>query len=795
MLFDESFQRLEKAITERLSKSELSLHNHLIYLYWELGRQINTEISLLGVTESEFFDGIREKLKNRFGLLFEAKILTFSTRLAQDFPRKKELVLILKWLNWSHFKEVLALENSLVRQYYLVQAASAGWTKKTLKKAIVKDSFSSENPAKINIPQSIAYLQKTADSGVLPQRQFEDLLEPQLQELTRLINKEHDFERFFSVEELNSTWRDLRKVLKNRDTRDVIDYFDWDTQSKWELTALNKDICENRYLPGPSKVYEAPKSKGAFRRLVTLDVRDGIVYRRIADEIYNRAKRTEHDGVFFSRRFPPPEPLRSEGELAEGSEGGYSTTSSTWRRIYEFRKQTLLQSTTKVVVLTDIGNYFDSIHHDLLIETLSPLGLPRNVLGQLSRILHAYKPTADFTVGPPVGIPTDDIECSRQLAHVFLFDHDSKMINAVGTGNYVRWMDDQNFSASTEVQARKIINNATRSLAAQRLTLNSEKTTFLSRRRALSYFQIDANIELQKWKEQYFDSSDNLTGELLLAKKSLNQLWKKLSKRSSANRGHWSKILEIFYKSAGLVKSDFLEEHCLEHLIEWPLLARSIFEYLGCMNKGSKLIELFKMYCSKGHNLFESTESLFFDEVMLLDCLNKTEETYLKQLAKKFAIGESKWCTGRGVGKSSAILAMYWFGASLEELREVFDYNSVLEAGRAWLACCAAKDLTQLDDYAAYLVGKSTSEMTTLHRFLRKLANGEIDSYDKNYRAPRRRHNKAYLDPRSWLLLDLGSQSKSQNLSTQLRNDIKYFQQYRRSTSEESIISRVEERL
>ena len=102
-----------------------------------------------------------------------------------------------------------------------------------------------------------------------------------------------------------------------------------------------------------------------------------------------------------------------------------------------------------------------------------------------------------------MGIPVDDLDCSRQLAHVFLFEHDRRIADQFGEDHYVRWVDDQNIGVRSETEARHIVNAVTRSLSAQRLTLNSGKTRFLSKDDVIHHFQLDANERINGWDETF----------------------------------------------------------------------------------------------------------------------------------------------------------------------------------------------------------------------------------------------------------------------------------------------------
>ena len=174
-----------------------------------------------------------------------------------------------------------------------------------------------------------------------------------------------------------------------------------------------------------------------------------------------------------------------------------------WLRYNEYRTHTLLQQPYDCLVVSDITNYFESIQHELLIEYLSPLGLPRKAMGLLGRLLEDFRPAAGHSPNPRVGLPVDDIDCSRQLAHVFLFEHDRRITEQFGEGHYARWMDDQNIGVRSETEGRRVVNALTRSLSSQRLTLNAGKTKFLSKEEVILHFQLCANQRLNDWDERH----------------------------------------------------------------------------------------------------------------------------------------------------------------------------------------------------------------------------------------------------------------------------------------------------
>jgi hypothetical protein len=101
-----------------------------------------------------------------------------------------------------------------------------------------------------------------------------------------------------------------------------------------------------------------------------------------------------------------------------------------------------------------------------------------------------------------VGIPVDELDCSRQLTHIFLVEHDRRIAQEFDEEDYVRWMDDQNIGVRNKAEGRRAVNVMTRSLAQHWLALNSGKTCFLTPQEVAVHFHLDANEALDQWWEQ-----------------------------------------------------------------------------------------------------------------------------------------------------------------------------------------------------------------------------------------------------------------------------------------------------
>lgn len=601
-----------------------------------------------------------------------------------------------------------------------------------------------------------------------------------------------DFEELFSRDNLRKTWSSLRRELRQTVARDVIDWTDWALTIEGSLDAIRDDVLSGDYAPRPATRFETGKSKGAFRTITALNVRDALVFRVVCDRALELAVPRQVPGAYFSRRFSAT-PI---GRLVGDRPDPYESFFSIWLRYNQYRTRTLLNAPYEVLVVTDISNYFESIQHHLLLEYLAPLGLPRKAVGLLGRLLDAFRPRSGHSPTPPVGIPLDELDCSRELAHIFLFEHDQRVVDVYGDGIYVRWMDDQNVGARTYAEARQIVNMMSRSLAEQRLTLNSGKTRFLTPEEVVVHFQLDANEALDNWEGRAKKSKD-LQGDGLQTE--LEDLWTEYSNGPTSSVGNWDKIVKRFYAMAILADSPFLESSALEHLVAFPYIAERIFAYFARRNRATQILDLFEDYVGAGENLYEETETRFFESLLFLSPSDRNCGR-IRSLSERMATGTLNGQTGRPFGRAAATIALFWFGADEGRLLRLFGSQQApdlpKEVARAWLACVFGRSPARFHEAVRRLFGHSSDDVLRLVRFLEELESGGIDSLG-NYKKLKSTwpYRGNYYDGRAWLLLTVASHGSSDELRGRLVRDFPAFESRAETAQELALASQVRDRL
>ena len=561
-----------------------------------------------------------------------------------------------------------------------------------------------------------------------------------------LASQDVDFEKFFSAARLRRTWRTLRREFSSILVRDALDHLDWVASLDKSLIALSRDIIAGTYETETPTRYEAAKSRGAFRVMTGLAPPDALVYRHLADHIYEKALPQKIPGAFFSRRHK----ATPVGKTFTYEVDDYDAFFSVWLRYSEYKTRTLLRGVYRILVTTDISNYFDSIQHDLLLEYIAPLQLPRKAVALLARLLEQLKPATGHSPTPRVGLPVDEIDGSRQIAHAFLFEHDQRVVRQVGEDHYVRWMDDQNIGVRNATEARRVINSLTRSLAEQRLTLNTGKTRFLKLADIPAEFHLETNERLTVFEERRRAGGPSSLEDL-------DSMWSNAC--TLERKGHWVKVLKRFYGEFGALRSDRLEDRALQDLVEYPEIDERIFRYYSVRGRARSLVRLFREYVERRECLYEATEAAFFDACTACRGVVKEDELEFRAIARDYLEGKLRPTSGRPAGKVGALLLLYWVDA----IGNVVKWNAEILRGlpaevvRAWLAVMAA---TQ-DDSTAHLIARAAahggSQVARLGVFLNGLENGEMEIkypfvYPKTHYPWR---DVKYYDVRAWLSLEL----------------------------------------
>jgi hypothetical protein len=107
-------------------------------LYWRIGEQIHREILKTDRVEygAEVIKQLLKELSSIYGCGFDSKALFRMVRFAKLFPEKQIVITLSPLLLWSHFIELIPLEDEIKRKFYMEMCRVEHWTVRDLRKKI-----------------------------------------------------------------------------------------------------------------------------------------------------------------------------------------------------------------------------------------------------------------------------------------------------------------------------------------------------------------------------------------------------------------------------------------------------------------------------------------------------------------------------------------------------------------------------------------------------------------------------------------------------------------------------------
>lgn len=204
---DETLVEDIKAIIERnKQKAVIQVNQVLIFTYWQIGKIIRTKIILANPNHygNATLQRLSSVLVSQYGAGFSARNLTKMAKFYQIFPDESILPTLSAKLSWSHFVELLKIEDTVQRDFYITLAQHERWSVRTLRERI--DSMLFERTALAKQPDELIYQELSLLTQQQPSPQI-FLKDPYILDFLQLDNtpSEKDLE--------NAILQDLEKFI------------------------------------------------------------------------------------------------------------------------------------------------------------------------------------------------------------------------------------------------------------------------------------------------------------------------------------------------------------------------------------------------------------------------------------------------------------------------------------------------------------------------------------------------------------------------------------------------------
>ncbi len=110
----------------------------LTTLYWQVGNRIRRDVLKEKRAEygAEILQTVSAKLSVEFGRGFGVKNLQRMVQFSEIFPDESIVAALRRQLGWTHFRELIAIENPLKRDFYVEICRLENWDTRTLNKKI-----------------------------------------------------------------------------------------------------------------------------------------------------------------------------------------------------------------------------------------------------------------------------------------------------------------------------------------------------------------------------------------------------------------------------------------------------------------------------------------------------------------------------------------------------------------------------------------------------------------------------------------------------------------------------------
>ena len=444
-------------------------------------------------------------------------------------------------------------------------------------------------------------------------------------------------------------WKAVRKEFRRCSLRDAIDHLEYDLDPDVWIKDLLESIRRGSYEPHQPRRFLVAKSNGFSRRMTMPHIPDLILYRAIVDQLYRKSRRSENKHVYFERGDLDKAQAQAKKEASAektATTGGWKKISEwltdydsgsrrryrAWLHYDQYRKHLILKRIYPFIVITDIANFFDTILHCRIAGSLHQIAAPSGMVSLLFLLLERLGSRPQLQESARIGLPVDEFDCSRKLAHMVLYPHDDHLVRHAGEDAYVRWMDDQVLGAASRRDALRALGAVGVSLSELNLTPNAGKSMILNTAEARRHFHLDLNAKLDVIEQMIHDSCSRKA-----IASAVRGAWTEAQKHEGD--GQWEKILKRFYRMAGIAKLRSLRRRAIRDLLAYPHLAMRISDYMRCTGSVSEYIAYVEAVWSHPEQVYEDVNRFLAESLLRVEA-EAADATKVRRIASQFLSGK-----------------------------------------------------------------------------------------------------------------------------------------------------------
>lgn len=148
------FEQIKNLIEQTKNNVAVAVNSSLTIMYWNIGKLINDEILQNKRAEygKEIVATVSQQLIKQYGKGYSYSALTRMMKFAKNVD-EKNIATLSQQLSWSHFKELIVLEDTLKIEFYAQMSIAQNWGVRTLRERI--DSMLYERTALSKQPDEL----------------------------------------------------------------------------------------------------------------------------------------------------------------------------------------------------------------------------------------------------------------------------------------------------------------------------------------------------------------------------------------------------------------------------------------------------------------------------------------------------------------------------------------------------------------------------------------------------------------------------------------------------------------
>ena len=131
------FEQIKNLIEQTKNNVAIAVNSSLTMMYWNIGKLINDKVLQNKRAEygKEIVATVSQQLITQYGKGYSYSALTRMMKFAKNVD-EKNIATLSQQLSWSHFKELIVLEDTLKIEFYAQMSIAQNWSVRTLRERI-----------------------------------------------------------------------------------------------------------------------------------------------------------------------------------------------------------------------------------------------------------------------------------------------------------------------------------------------------------------------------------------------------------------------------------------------------------------------------------------------------------------------------------------------------------------------------------------------------------------------------------------------------------------------------------